>query len=67
MRIGALALHLTTRGMSQADAAEVQSVPLAVLPIKLLDTSDEPVDQSRQHPYLAPRPERALNQPAKAL
>lgn len=47
--IGALALHLTTLGMSQADAAEAQPVPLVVLPIKLLDTSGEPVDQSRQH------------------
>lgn len=47
--VGALALHLMALGMSQADAAEAQPVRLAVLPIKLLDTSGEPVDQSRQH------------------
>lgn len=47
--VGALALHLMTLGLCQADVAEAQPVRLAVLPIKLLDTSGEPTDQSKQH------------------
>lgn len=47
--LGSLALSLAALGTSRAEAVKAMPVPVAVLPIKLLDTSGEQTDQTLQH------------------
>ncbi len=48
-RIGAAAVLIAALAGPTAPAAETAPTPLAILPIKLLDTSGEPVDQAARH------------------
>lgn len=47
--LGSLALSFAALVTPHAEAVEAMPVPVAVLPIKLLDTSGEPTDQTLQH------------------
>ncbi|CAX17134.1 protein of unknown function (plasmid) [Methylorubrum extorquens DM4] len=48
-QISAIGLLLAALAPSPAGSAERRPIPLSVLPLKLLDTSNEPTDQSAQH------------------